>query len=93
MRLRTDRYFGNDALIRDVFIQIVDAVAYCHSLGVYHRDLKPENILCTEDGVRVVLADFGLATLDIVSSDLGVGSGYYMSPGAVNTAMALVVLY
>jgi serine/threonine protein kinase len=79
--LQLDRYFGEDNLIRDVYLQIVDAVSYCHSLGVFHRDLKPENILCRAGGTKVVLADFGLATLDIVSTDLRVGSAYYISPG------------
>jgi 5'-AMP-activated protein kinase, catalytic alpha subunit len=30
------------------FIQILDAVEYCHKNGVCHRDLKPENILVDE---------------------------------------------
>ena len=55
-------YFGNDALIKSVFLQILDAVHHCHSKGVYHRDLKPENILLTSDEPRVVkIADFGMA--------------------------------
>ncbi|KAF8323250.1 kinase-like protein, partial [Clavulina sp. PMI_390] len=74
------RYFHSDALITDVFLQIIDAVHHCHENGVFHRDLKPENILCNQDGTRVVLADFGLATRQPISDDLGVGSGYYMSP-------------
>lgn len=74
------RYLGNDALIKDVFLQIVDAVEYCHRLGIYHRDLKPENILCDRLGARVVLADFGLATAEKTSGDFGSGSTFYMSP-------------
>ena len=31
------------------FIQILDAVEYCHKIGVCHRDLKPENILVDEN--------------------------------------------
>ena len=31
-----------------LFKQLVDAVAYIHSLGIIHRDLKPENILLVE---------------------------------------------
>ena len=42
MLSRLDRYFHNDALITDVFLQIIDAVEYCHEQGVFHRDLKPE---------------------------------------------------
>ncbi|CAO3682515.1 unnamed protein product [Umbelopsis vinacea] len=66
-------YAGNDHAIRRVFLQIIDAVMYCHHYGVYHRDLKPENILVFEGGTRVKLADFGLATTDEDSVDFGCG--------------------
>lgn len=74
------RYVGKDDLAKKIFLQILDAVEYCHKLGIYHRDLKPENILVTDHGDTVKLADFGLATSDDRSEDYGCGSTFYMSP-------------
>ncbi len=78
------RYIGDDQLAKLVFLQILDAVEYCHSLGIYHRDLKPENILVTDQGMTVKLADFGLATSEYITSDFGCGSTFYMSPGTIS---------
>ncbi|KAJ3682066.1 hypothetical protein LUZ60_014639 [Juncus effusus] len=45
---------------RRYFHQLINAVDYCHSRGVYHRDLKPENLLLDSYGVLKV-SDFGLS--------------------------------
>ncbi|KAL4318934.1 hypothetical protein GQ457_18G003550 [Hibiscus cannabinus] len=47
---------------RRYFQQLIDAVAHCHSKGVYHRDLKPENLLLDTSG-NLKVSDFGLSAL------------------------------
>lgn len=41
-------YDGDPEKIKATFVQILEAVQHCHSLGIYHRDVKPENIICSE---------------------------------------------
>jgi len=79
--LHQRRYLGQDELVKHVFLQLLDAVEYCHSLGIYHRDLKPENVLCFDGGLRLAITDFGLATTDAFSEEFRTGSAYHMSPG------------
>ena len=79
--LQKRRYLGRDDFIKHVFLQLLDAINYCHSLGIYHRDLKPENVLCFNGGLRLAITDFGLATTEKVSEEFRTGSVYHMSPG------------
>ncbi|MFE7447984.1 serine/threonine-protein kinase, partial [Streptomyces chartreusis] len=44
--------------------KVMDALAAAHRAGVLHRDVKPGNILLETSG-RVVLTDFGIATMDV----------------------------
>lgn len=48
-----------------LFLNVVDAVAAAHSVGVLHKDLKPANILIAArgDGWQVRLTDFGSGRL------------------------------
>ncbi|HEY4382819.1 MAG TPA: protein kinase [Acidobacteriaceae bacterium] len=46
----------------ELFIRILEAVAYAHRSLVVHRDLKPANILITAEGTPKLL-DFGVAKL------------------------------
>ncbi|KAI6679366.1 hypothetical protein NL676_033247 [Syzygium grande] len=52
----------SENLCRKYFQQLIDAVAHCHSKGVYHRDLKPENLLLDFHG-NLKVSDFGLSAL------------------------------
>jgi serine/threonine protein kinase len=65
--------------VRDFMMQLVGAVEFIHSKGIYHRDIKPENIFLTQDG-SMKLGDFGLATTDTWSYEIAVGSDRYMAP-------------
>ncbi|KAI9095063.1 hypothetical protein K1719_026527 [Acacia pycnantha] len=44
------------------FQQLVNAIDFCHSRGVYHRDIKPENLLLDENE-NLKVSDFGLSAL------------------------------
>ncbi|KAF7732377.1 serine/threonine-protein kinase HAL4/sat4 [Apophysomyces ossiformis] len=42
------------------FKQMMQGIAYLHSMGVAHRDIKPENLLLTLDGT-LKITDFGVS--------------------------------
>ncbi len=60
-RYCASRELGVDAIL-ELFIRVVEAVAYAHRNLIVHRDIKPGNILVTADGVPKLL-DFGIAKL------------------------------
>ncbi|KAL6499917.1 CBL-interacting protein kinase 18 [Orobanche gracilis] len=51
-----------EEIARKYFQQLISAVDFCHSRGVYHRDLKPENLLLDENE-NLKVSDFGLSAL------------------------------
>ncbi|KAJ7512075.1 kinase-like domain-containing protein [Mycena galericulata] len=73
-------FHKNNALVKEVFIQLLDTVRFCHQRGIHHRDLKPENILCRPDGSNIRIADFGLALDDDLPCSSAGGTSAYMTP-------------
>ncbi|XP_058104965.1 CBL-interacting protein kinase 9 isoform X2 [Magnolia sinica] len=73
---------------RRYFQQLINAVDYCHSRGVYHRDLKPENLLLDSFGVLKV-SDFGLSAFSPQIREDGLlhtacGTPNYVAPEVLN---------
>ncbi|XP_020087873.1 CBL-interacting protein kinase 24 isoform X1 [Ananas comosus] len=71
---------------RRYFQQLVDAIDYCHSKGVFHRDLKPENLLLDSRG-NLKVSDFGLSAL--TQQGVGLlhttcGTPNYVAPEVLN---------
>ena len=62
---------------------ILEALRAAHAAGVLHGDVKPHNVLLADDG-RVLLTDFGLATVDSNGPDPTLGSPQYLAPERIN---------
>ncbi|KAG8099107.1 hypothetical protein GUJ93_ZPchr0013g36917 [Zizania palustris] len=73
---------------RKYFQQLICAVDFCHSRGVYHRDLKPENLLLDENS-NLKVSDFGLSALADCKRQDGLlhttcGTPAYVAPEVIN---------
>ncbi len=76
--------------VRQILIELLEAMAHAHARGLVHLDLKPENVLVQRVGERgacVKISDFGLAfaSSDRRSEDHAhtsglIGTPAYMSP-------------
>ncbi|CAL9353618.1 Serine_threonine-protein kinase PknD [Nocardiopsis dassonvillei] len=72
-------------------LDLVGALDTAHRQGITHRDVKPENVMVTDDG-RVVLTDFGIATIADTASltqTVGImGSPAYLAPERLSNGPA-----
>ncbi|MGA5118163.1 protein kinase domain-containing protein [Streptomyces pseudogriseolus] len=63
--------------------EVLAALRAAHAAGVLHRDVKPANVLIANDG-RVVLTDFGIATVEgssaLTMTGEVVGSPEFLAP-------------
>lgn len=66
--------------VRDVLLEVLEALAHAHAHGVVHLDLKPGNLL--RMGRRVALTDFGVAAFlgESMEHNAVRGSAAYMAP-------------
>lgn len=60
-------------------IQLADALAAAHELGIEHRDVTPDNVLITDDGAAR-LTDFGISHL--------AGEPHLTRPGVISGTFA-----
>jgi 5'-AMP-activated protein kinase catalytic alpha subunit len=73
---------------RKYFQQLIDAIDFCHTRGVYHRDIKPENLLLDENE-DLKVSDFGLSALAESKRQDGLlhttcGTPAYVAPEVIN---------
>ena len=69
---------------KQIFIQLLKAINYCHKNQIIHRDLKPENIIfLDEENKHIKVIDFGVSGL--FKGEINkAGSISYMSPEVVS---------
>ncbi|CAI9091842.1 OLC1v1026941C1 [Oldenlandia corymbosa var. corymbosa] len=77
-----------EGVARKYFQQLITAVDFCHSRGVYHRDLKPENLLLDENK-NLKVSDFGLSALSDSKRQDGLlhttcGTPAYVAPEVIS---------
>ena len=82
-KIKERNTYFNEKDAAKILKAVLQAVAYCHSMGVVHRDLKPENILLEgNDFEHIKLIDFGTSTVINKNKKFNerLGTAYYIAP-------------
>lgn len=72
----------DNSFVLHYFRQIIEALEYMNSCGVYHCDLKFENILL-DDNFNIKICDFGISSTNIISN-IPKGTPLYTAPENYN---------
>ena len=55
----SSKYPSFDRVKKEITIQLLKGIAYCHNVGIVHMDLKPANILVFSSSGTIQITDFG----------------------------------
>ena len=78
-----------EPIAREIMMQVIKAMLYCHSRGVVHRDLKLENVLfknSLKGDFSVKVVDFGIA--GVGGEKVDAGTLCYMAPECLDQVRA-----
>ncbi|CAD8148963.1 unnamed protein product [Paramecium pentaurelia] len=82
INLKDIRYYESLKPIKFLIKSVLEALDYCHSIGIFHRDIKPHNILTNTQFSCFKLLDWGLAEFYHPNKEYNtrVASRYFKSP-------------
>ena len=79
-----------EVVARNIILQVVQAMLYCHSRNVVHRDLKLENVMFKhkdDEDLFVKVIDFGIAGMS-AQDKVDAGTLSYMAPECLEKVAA-----